>query len=82
MQPTEFRTRQQTAAELRIDTRTLDRWRRRGYGPPSAKIGKHRMYRRADIEAWLNAQFTQPAATDRTSEKALGDASQQINDAW
>ncbi|MFB1295794.1 helix-turn-helix transcriptional regulator [Mycobacterium sp. pW049] len=26
-------------------------------GPLSAKIGRRRMFRRADVEAWINAQF-------------------------
>jgi predicted DNA-binding transcriptional regulator AlpA len=33
---------------------TLDLWRRQGRGPAFIKIGRRVMYRRADIETWLD----------------------------
>lgn len=32
-------------------------WRYRNEGPPSARIGRRVVYREADIEAWVEAQF-------------------------
>ena len=36
---------------------TLRYWRQQGVGPKSAKFGKHVLYRRADVEAWIAEQF-------------------------
>lgn len=43
---------------IRIPASTLRFYRHKGEGGPrSAKIGGRVMYRRADVEAWLDAQF-------------------------
>ncbi len=42
---------------------TLSYWRHRGEGPPYAKVGRRVMYRRADVIAWLEAQFPAPEAS-------------------
>jgi hypothetical protein len=40
---------------------TLRFWRHTGeYGPPSAKIGRRVLYREADVERWIAAQFDAP----------------------
>lgn len=44
------------AAELKVPKATLNAWAYRHVGPPFLKIGKHRRYRRVDIERWLDAQ--------------------------
>jgi hypothetical protein len=36
--------------------RTLDQWAYRGVGPPYVRVGKHRRYRPADVEHWLDEQ--------------------------
>lgn len=36
-------------------------WRAQKTGPRSARIGRRVMYRRADIEAWIDEQFEQGA---------------------
>lgn len=41
---------------------TIRDWRYRGYGPKSAKIGGQVVYREADVEAWIDAQFNDEAA--------------------
>lgn len=38
-----------------VSTRTLRRWARKRFGPPRIKVGRRIHYRRATIEAWLNA---------------------------
>jgi hypothetical protein len=51
-----FLTPAQTAAELKVCTRTLDRWRSLGEGPPVTKLGRRVLYRRASVEAFLLAR--------------------------
>lgn len=36
---------------------TLRHWRLTGYGPQSAKIGRRVLYRRSDVESWLERAF-------------------------
>lgn len=42
---------------VRIPVSTLRFYRHKGTGPKSAKIGGRIMYRRTDVEAWLDAAF-------------------------
>lgn len=41
---------------LGVPLSTLRFWRHKGRGPKSANIGRI-VYRRADVEAWLDEQF-------------------------
>lgn len=53
-----FLTPKQLAKHLGISTKTLDRMRQRGEGPPYVRIGKHRIaYPLAEIDAWVHAQM-------------------------
>ena len=52
----EFLTKEQLAAELRRNPRTLDRWAVLGIGPPRTRVGRHVLYRRASVQRWLLAQ--------------------------
>ena len=52
----EFLTKEELAAELRRNVRTLDRWDVLGLGPPRTCIGRTVLYRRASVEKWLVAQ--------------------------
>lgn len=52
----EFLTKEQLAAELRRNLRTLDRWHALGIGPPRTRIGRTVLYRRASLQNWLVAQ--------------------------
>lgn len=54
----------EVAIEKRISPATLRYWRHRGEGPLSFKLGRRVMYRRADVEAWIEAQY---AATSTKS---------------
>lgn len=40
-----------------IPAGTLRHWRHTGRGPKSGKIGRWIIYRRADIEAWIEQQI-------------------------
>ncbi|MEV0570583.1 helix-turn-helix domain-containing protein [Dactylosporangium sp. NPDC050588] len=46
----------EVAAYLRVPVETLYTWRKRHYGPPAAKIGKHLRYDPADVRAWFRQQ--------------------------
>ena len=52
----EYVTREDLAQELKITTRTLDKWSWLGDGPKKIKIGARCYYHRDDVRAWLDAQ--------------------------
>lgn len=52
-----YLTTGETADLMRTKPATLAYWRHRGEGPPFARVGKRVLYRRADVLAWLEAQF-------------------------
>lgn len=49
--------KEETAAFLHISPNTLSHWVATNQGPQSARIGKRRMWRKADCIEWLNRQF-------------------------
>lgn len=56
-------TPQEVADMLRIPVRSLYVQRSAGRPtPPGVKIGRHLRYRLADVEAWVEEQFTRSAA--------------------
>jgi hypothetical protein len=52
----DFFTKEELAAELRRNPRTLDRWEVLGMGPPRTHVGRKVLYRRASVQKWLTAQ--------------------------
>jgi hypothetical protein len=52
----QFLTKEELAAELRRNPRTLDRWSVLGMGPPRTQVGRRVLYKRASVEKWLAAQ--------------------------
>ena len=53
----------ETSRRTGVPEATLRYWRHLGTGgPKSARVGRRVMYREADVEAWIEAQF---AAADR-----------------
>ena len=59
----EFLTKEELAAELRRNVRTLDRWNVLGMGPPRTQVGRKVLYRRASVQKWLCAQEHQGRAS-------------------
>ena len=59
----EFLTKEELAAELRRNPRTLDRWEVLGMGPPRTHVGRKILYRRASVQKWLAAQERQRRAS-------------------
>ena len=52
----EFLTKEQLAAELGRNVRTLDRWAALGIGPPRTYVGRKTLYKRPSAVRWLAAQ--------------------------
>ena len=50
-------TKEEAAAFIHVPTNTLSFWIQTGTAPPSAKIGRRRMFRRSDLEAFVDAKF-------------------------
>jgi hypothetical protein len=57
----EFLTKEQLAAELGRNPRTLDRWGALGTGPPRTRVGRMVLFRRTSVQKWLAAQEQSPA---------------------
>lgn len=51
-------TPEELSGELQIPKGTLHNWASAGKGPAFVKIGRHRRYRREDVDAWIAAQRT------------------------
>ena len=63
-QPTAENLRPDEAASyLRTSERTLARWRNQRIGPPWVRAGRAVLYRRKDLEEWLEQNTVQPVAT-------------------
>lgn len=50
---------------------TVARWRREGNGPAYLKLGRRVMYRRVDVQAWLNNQLVRNTA-EYKAKKRIG----------
>lgn len=50
-------TTQEAATFLHVPIATLRWWVATDTAPPSARIGKRRMWRKADLEAFVNGKF-------------------------
>lgn len=53
----ELLTNNEVSTEWRIPAATLRFWRHKGTGPKSFKLGRRVMYRRRDVEAWVQAAY-------------------------
>ena len=59
---TKLMTKAETAAALRKTTKQLEWMQYTGTAPKSALIGGRRMFRAADVEAWISEQFENASA--------------------
>lgn len=66
---TELLTTEEVAERIRVPAATLRWWRHLddGTGPKSGKVGRRVMYRAADVDAWIDQQFT-----DGDNDEAAG----------
>lgn len=56
-------TPDQAASILAVQTKTLSHWRYTGEGPAYTKVGRLVRYRRADLDAWVDAQTVTPGGS-------------------
>ncbi len=56
--PEQHLTVTELAERFQVPPSTIYRWNSHGTGPRAIKVGKHRRYRLADVEAWEAAQGT------------------------
>ena len=47
----------EVAAFLRVPVQTLYTWRKRGYGPPAARVGRHLRYDASAVRAWVQSRM-------------------------
>ena len=46
---------QELAEFLGLPIQTIYQWRKRNYGPPGRRMGKHIRYRRSEVERWIDS---------------------------
>lgn len=46
---------QELADFLDVPIQTIYQWRKRQYGPPGRKMGRHIRYRRSEVERWIDS---------------------------
>jgi excisionase family DNA binding protein len=46
---------QELADFLGVPIQTIYQWRKRNYGPPGRRMGKHIRYRRSEVERWIDS---------------------------
>jgi hypothetical protein len=64
----QFFTKEELAAELGRNMRTLDRWEALGIGPPRTFVGRKILYRRMSVQRWLAAQENHSRGNGATVE--------------
>lgn len=64
----EFYTDPQFAALVQRSTRTTETWRRRGGGPPFVRLGRRILYRKRDVELWLQRNTFRHRAEELASQ--------------
>src|SRR3954468_6051901 len=60
--PAELLTIAEAALLLRAPVATLRYWRHLGTGPRSFRVGRRVLYRRDDLDAWVDAQRSQDSS--------------------
>ena len=48
---------QALAEEMHVPLATLRKWRLNGQGPPGFRAGRHVLYRRVDVERWIEERL-------------------------
>ncbi|WP_081616855.1 MULTISPECIES: helix-turn-helix domain-containing protein [unclassified Thioalkalivibrio] len=60
MSSRELLSTRQAAEFLHVSPRTLIRWRGERQGPPWVKAGRKILYRRSDLDLWIDRQRVEP----------------------
>ena len=56
-EPADLLTTAELAAALKVNERTVRRWRNEGTGPPVLWAGGHARYRWSDVQEWIEHQL-------------------------
>lgn len=51
-----YMSREQLATELGVTVRTISRWRWNRKGPPAHRIAGRVMFKRSDVQSWIESQ--------------------------
>lgn len=54
--PAPYLTPEEVSAVLKVPVETLYAWRKRKYGPPAGKVGRHLRYDPAKVHQWFLEQ--------------------------
>ncbi len=68
----DYLTRDELAAQLGKSPRTIQRWDRLRIGPVPTVIGNSKVFRRADVQKWLDAQRREPTPARQDAQKRIG----------
>ncbi len=68
----DYLTRDELAAQLGKSPRTIQRWDRLRIGPVPTVIGNSKVFRRADVQKWLDAQRREPTPERQGAKKRIG----------
>lgn len=66
-----FLTPTEVGERYGVPVATLAKWRHRGYGPRSIRVGKHTRYPVVECERWEADQVERSAPTSRSSPLEL-----------
>jgi len=60
----EWLTEEETAVYAgKVPKATLKQWRWLGQGPPYSKVGRRVVYRRSDVDRWIESTRIEPRAS-------------------
>lgn len=60
----DYMTTEEVADYCRTSPETVRWWHKVGKGPHSFKVGRRRLYARADVEAWMQAHRSEGAGAN------------------
>lgn len=55
-------TTPEVAELLRVTVRTVHDWRQQRTGPPAYRVGRQLLWKRAEVERWMESQRDAPQA--------------------
>lgn len=67
----DYLTTEEVAALLRTKPQTVRWWHSVGRGPASFKVGKRRLYPRAEVEAWVAKACLAEEQTNRAQDRQV-----------
>lgn len=72
MSETILLTPEQVSDRLHVSTRTLERWRATGYGPPYRKLGRKVAYDQSEVDEWCAGKRYECTAAYEDGSHSVG----------